>query len=255
MSVVEDEGADRGDEERPAAPAGAGTVGSGDSRHPLLRALERSELEQPLVFFRDGWDFRWMSGNQVLARLGLGEASRTIVDERGDFEEPPELIEFLTEVEELMLGRTQAPDSAPEIEALAGEMENAFRRRRPSMALPGAETADRRFVLRLGLELGAAFVLPPDPSTFVWTVCTTRPTIVAAGAELLGELAVDLEARPQWRRRRTTSATRFVLELARAADGGGGPSSALCPLMHEKTVMRRIVLRSASGANGSRGSE
>lgn len=246
MSVVEEENADRSDGETAAAGTGAAVDRAGAVESTLLRTLERSELEQPLVFFREGWEFRWMPGRQVLARLGLAEAGRTIVDERGDFEEPLELTEFLNDLEALLLGRTQAPHSTPDIEALAGELRLALRRRRPSMVLPPAEGADRLFALRLGLEIGAALILPPDPSTFVWAVCTTRPTIVAAGTELLHELTADLADRGKWRRHRLVSATRFVLELASTADQDRDPLSAMRSLMPAKTELRRIPLRSSS---------
>ena len=206
-------------------------------------AAKVAEPEQPLVFFREGWEFRWLSGRQVLARSGLAEPGRTIVDERGDFEEPPELSEFLREVEAMLRHGGSGPRSTPHVSDVVLEVRRALRRRqRPTMVLPSADLAELRFLLWLGLELGAAFVLPPDPSTFAWSVRTMRPSVVIAGDSLLLELAEELRARSNWSRRRTVSATRCVFALGAAGEDNDALGE-LAPLMRAGTPMRRIVLQ------------
>ena len=192
-------------------------------REDLLQRFEPAELDQPFVFFRDGWELRWLSNAGVLERLGFGESSRNIVDERGALEEPTELTSFLEDLDAMLRGQAGVPPSAPDVGTLAREVRGALRRRRASIVLPSSKPTEAAFVLRLGLEVGVAFVLPPDPSTFAWTVCTARPTIIAAGEDLLSELVSDLRGRSAWRRRRTLSATRFLFGL----DADSGSDAAL----------------------------
>lgn len=218
---------------------------SEDSAPSLLYRLERAELEQPLVFFRDDWDFRWMSGHQVLARIGLGESNSTIVDERGRFEEPRELTHFCVEFDLMVRGKTHAPPSDPDLEDLARESEALLGVQRPSIVLPGSSRDDDRLLLRLGIELGAAFVLPPDPATFVWTVCTTRPTMLAANCDQLRELVAELSTRSAWRRRRILSATRVVYAIG-SAKGEDETQRTLASWMRAGTLMQRILVNRAS---------
>lgn len=220
-------------------PEGRETRPTEDRTNHWLERVRAGELEQPMVFFRDGWEFRWLSGHQVLARLELAEPSRSIVDERGSFEDPPELTHFLG-----ILGGTlrgQAPELAAPVRATAEEVQGTFGRRRGSIVHPGTGAVGEDFMLQLGLECGAAFVLAPGPSTFVWTVVSSRPTIVVAGDDLLLELAEDLRGRPGWRRRRLMSATRFVFAFGSAQELEHDALDALRPLLGRKTEIRRIV--------------
>ncbi len=199
-------------QEQPAEPSLKTRVARRQIERLLgLEGLGRRELEQPLVFFRVGWEYRWLSRAAIVNRL-LGEPElSTSINTIRDFDSPAELDAFCDHLLEAADGletagvETAGPqsDSGDRANRQPRDVERVLGATRAVIVLPGGwHRSDTQRAFRLGRSIRAAFVLPPEEGAWPWAVVWSRPSLIVAGGDQLAALATELsEMRPRKRRR------------------------------------------------------
>lgn len=199
--------------------------------------FSRTEMEQPMVFFRVGWDFRWLSRRSLLARIaGQPVPSGGIGEVQAPDESPVELDEFIEALR--LLARVENGDPIdPVVAARArtgGEVaqrllkEEEFEKwlvadstRRQVLVLPGGwHRLDTWVALKAAIAIGAAMVLPPEEGAWAWTVVWSKPSLVVAGPDQLVALVKEVSGVRPWRRKRALKKVRWVVALTRCEGSG-----------------------------------
>ena len=209
-----------------------------------LAARAASDPEDPWLFYRRGWDWRWRSWGQVADQVARGAEALAATEDAVAWspkQDPDAVALSLVAQAAGSHPQTLSPSGLPEcrsrleswqpraldLEAATETLDfqqqifadaerfNALLEpatERPILcATPALEEPDFQVLLAWTVLAGAAWVLEPDSEAFHETVLWARPTIVAATGEELRRLTAAM----QDRRRRRHSRWKVAVDVGR----------------------------------------